>query len=76
MTDDRRQGTEADDEWLTAAEVGRRLGLGARTVRAMLADGRLRGAWLGARTLRISSRDLAAYLDAARAKCVRRAGAS
>lgn len=58
--------TDIDQRWLTAAEVARRLGLDARTVRGMVRDGRIPGVWLGARTMRIGEAALAEYLGALR----------
>lgn len=60
--------TETMDTMLTVEQVSRRLGMNQAMVRRLLRDGRLPGYRLGGRRTgwRVSTRELAAWLDARR----------
>ena len=50
------------ERWLSTREVGRRLGLGVRTVRLLISEGVLPAQRHRGRTLRILESDLEAYM--------------
>lgn len=60
-----REAGQAMDRLLTYGETADRLGIATRTVRRMVADGRLPAVRLSARTVRVRESDLAEVLNAA-----------
>jgi excisionase family DNA binding protein len=53
----------ADKEYLTPAEVAKKLRIHERTVRRLLVDGKLPGVRVGARKWRVSAAALKAYFE-------------